>query len=240
MRWAKTIPLGLHGDAGPFAKQDSAFDISWNSLLGAAANKGFGRRWLFTVFRQNDLTDGNARCSVVGVWLVDERLALWDSARSGLERPRSAKWRALCGRRVSRKLDPDPWRLVPVLCVFRFPYWNAAGNMCWMCSAANRVGRLLWTAVGDSAAWRATRRTHAAYVAELLAQLRPAPLLFSVVIGLLLSCVMVDVLHCTDLGITAHVGRREPQHMKRTVNDSTTRSALGTDRKERNPNSKES
>ena len=151
---------------------------------------------------------------------------------------RSAKWRALCeGERGNLIQIRGDWFLCSV---FRFPYWNAAGNMCWMCSAANRVGRLLWTAVGDSAAWRATRRTHAAYVAELLAQRRPAPLLFSVVIGLLLSCVMVDVLHCTDLGITAHVGRREPQHMKRTVNDSTTRSALGTDRKERNPNSKES
>ena len=88
--------------------------------------------------------------------------------------------------------------------VFRFPCCNAAGNMCWMCSAAN-TGRLFWTAVGDSAGLRATRRTLAAYVAELLAQRRPVPPLFSVVIGVLLSCVMVDVLHCMDLGITAHV-----------------------------------
>ena len=83
--------------------------------------------------------------------------------------------------------------------VFRFPCCNAAGNMCWMCSAAN-TGRLFWTAVGDSAGLRATRRTHAPYVAELLAQRRPVPPLFSVVIGVLLSCVMVDVLHCMDLG----------------------------------------
>ena len=57
--------------------------------------------------------------------------------------------------------------------------------------------------------WRqgglACHQADAAYVAELLAQRRPVPPLFSVVIGLLLSCVMVDVLHCMDLGITAHV-----------------------------------
>ena len=33
----------------------------------------------------------------------------------------------------------------------------------------------------------------------------PSSRLFSVVIGLLLSCVTVDVLHCMDLEITAHV-----------------------------------
>ena len=82
--------------------------------------------------------------------------------------------------------------------------------MCWMCSASNAVGRLLWTAVDDSAGWRATRRMHAAYVAELLAQGRPVPALFSVVIGLLLSCVMVDALYCMDLGITG--ARRSQRH----------------------------
>ena len=53
----KTVPLGLHGDAGPVTKQDSTFVIYWNSLLRAAANNGFGRRWLFAVIRKNDLTE---------------------------------------------------------------------------------------------------------------------------------------------------------------------------------------
>ena len=38
---AKTVPLGLHGDAGPFTKQDSAFVISWNSLLGGCREQRF-------------------------------------------------------------------------------------------------------------------------------------------------------------------------------------------------------
>ena len=49
---------------------------------------------------------------------------------------------------------------------------------------------------------------HQAYVAELLAQRRHWPPLFSVVIGLLLSCVMVDVLHCMDHGPWDHGARR--------------------------------
>ena len=40
-----------------FTKQDSAFVISWNSLLGAAANKSFGRRSLFTLIRMDRTLD---------------------------------------------------------------------------------------------------------------------------------------------------------------------------------------
>ena len=76
--------------------QDSAFVISWNSLLGAAANKGFGRRWLFTVIRKNDLTDEtlDALWEVFG-WSMN--VLLGDSARTALERQRGTRWRALCG-----------------------------------------------------------------------------------------------------------------------------------------------
>ena len=97
-RWAKTVPLGLHGDAGPFTKQDSAFVISWNELLGAAANKGFGRRWLITVIRKNDLTDAtlDALWKVFG-WSMNVLLSgiLPDRDWSGNEVPSGGK--ALCG-----------------------------------------------------------------------------------------------------------------------------------------------
>ena len=174
-RWAKTVPLGLHGDVGPFTKQDSGFVVSWNELLGAAANQSFGRRWLFTVIRKNDLTDAmlDALWKVFGwsmnVWLLgilQHRDWICNEVSSG-GRYVAEGWRGsliqICG---------DWWFLCSV---FRFPFWNAAGNMCWMCSGSNAVGRLLWTAVGESAGWRATKRTHAAHVAELLAQRRPVP-----------------------------------------------------------------
>jgi hypothetical protein len=30
--WPNIIPIGFHGDGGPFSKQDSLFSLSWNSL----------------------------------------------------------------------------------------------------------------------------------------------------------------------------------------------------------------
>ena len=158
-RWAKTVPLGLHDDAGPFTKQDSAFVISWNSLLGAAVNKGFGRRWLFTVIRKNDLTDEtlDALWEVFG-WSMNVLLSriLPERDWGGNEVPGGGRYVAEGWRGSLIQIRGD-WEF---LCsVFRFPYWNAAGNMCWMCSATNEVGRLLWTAVGDRAGWRATKLT---------------------------------------------------------------------------------
>ena len=203
------------------------------------------------MIRKNDLTDEtlDALWEVFG-WSMNVLLSgiLPERDWSGNDVPSGGRYVAEGWRGSLIQIRGD-WE--EFLCsAFGFPYRNAAGNMCWMCSASNAVGRLLWTAVGDSAGWRATRRTHAACVAELLAQRRPVNPLFSVVIGLLLSCVMVDVLHCMDLGITAHVVANVfmrcikkralgPLHTWRTVNDSTTRSALGLDRKERSPNSKE-
>jgi len=32
--WARVLPIGLHGDAGAYSKQDSLMVVSWNSLLG--------------------------------------------------------------------------------------------------------------------------------------------------------------------------------------------------------------
>ena len=40
----RIIPLGMHGDGGPFTKQDSLFVLSWNSLVGGG--EGFARRFL--------------------------------------------------------------------------------------------------------------------------------------------------------------------------------------------------
>ena len=248
-RWTKTIPLGLHGDARPFLRQDSAFVISWNELLGAA-NKGFGQRRLFTVIRKNDLTDAtlDALWKVFG-WSTNVLLSgiLPDRDWSGNEVSSGGRYVAEGWRGSLIQIRGD-WEF---LCsVFRFPYWNAASNMCWMCSASNAVGRLLWTAVGESAFWRATKRTHAAHVAELLAQRRPVP-----------RCSAWSWVCCRASWSTRCItwtwgsrrtswlmsscdasrsGRGEPQHMRRTVNDSTTRPALGTDRKGRSPNSKES
>ena len=244
--WAKTVPLGLHGDAGPFTKQDSAFVTSWNLLLGAAANKGFGRRWLFTMIRKNDLTDENARCSVGSVRLVDERLALGDSARTGLERSGgryvAEKWR---GSLIKLRVD-----------------WSSCAL-----SSDSRTGTQLAICAGC-----AVRRTQSVVSSgQLLATVRvgvppggrtqltwPSS---SRSEGQSLRCsAWSSVCCCRASWSTCCIAwtwgsrrtswpmsscdasrseRGEPLHTRRTVNDSSTRSALGTDRKERSPNSKE-
>ena len=65
----KTLPIGLHGDGGSFSKQDSLFVLSWNSICGASAGRGFGRRWLFTIVRKSEVTAGtmDVLWQVIGV-----------------------------------------------------------------------------------------------------------------------------------------------------------------------------
>ena len=81
--------------------------------------------------------------------------------------------------------------------VFRFPYWNAAGNLCWMCSATNAVCCLLWTA-GHRCAAVVRHGRHVAL--HGLGGSRRASWLMS-------SC------------DASRSGRGEPLHTRRTVND---------------------
>ena len=53
--WHRMVPIGMHGDAGSFSKQESLLVISWNSLLG------FGRmrqkRFVFCFLRKSEYTE---------------------------------------------------------------------------------------------------------------------------------------------------------------------------------------
>jgi hypothetical protein len=52
--WAKTIPIGIHGDGGSFSKQDNIYVLSFNSLV---ANYGptLDTRLIFTIMRKSDM-----------------------------------------------------------------------------------------------------------------------------------------------------------------------------------------
>ena len=50
--WAKTVPLGMHGDAGAFS-HDSLFVISWNSLMGTGPT--IAKRFVFTVIKKSGM-----------------------------------------------------------------------------------------------------------------------------------------------------------------------------------------
>ena len=65
-----------------------------------------------------------------------------------------------------------------------------------------------WTHFADDAWWRGTRFTHESYMEFLRRSGYPIPILFMAavgVIGLRLCNVSIDVLHCVDLGIAAHI-----------------------------------
>ena len=89
--------------------------------------------------------------------------------------------------------------------VFKFPYWHESLRMCWLCRASNTIADLLWTQMGADARWRATRFTHRAYIRDLREKGQSVPILLSLVVGLTLGCVMIDILHAVDLGVAAHV-----------------------------------
>lgn len=53
---SRLIPLGLHGDAGAFSKQDGLYVFTWNSLLGAGTTRQ--TRYLMTVVKKSLVTAG--------------------------------------------------------------------------------------------------------------------------------------------------------------------------------------
>ena len=92
------------------------------------------------MIRKNDLTDEtlDALWEVFG-WSMNVLLSgiLPERDWSGNEVPSGGRHVAEGWRGSLIQIRGD-WEF---LCsVFRFPYWNAAGNMCWMCSATNAVG----------------------------------------------------------------------------------------------------
>ena len=81
-----TLPIGLHGDAGPFTKHDSLMVISWNGLLGS--DNGRTKRIVFTFVRKRDYSPATLdRIWEIFSWSIN-RMAIgkhpildWDGRR---------------------------------------------------------------------------------------------------------------------------------------------------------------
>ena len=82
---------------------------------------------------------------------------------------------------------------------------DQADNCCWLCKAGHTNPNLYWTAWGADAGWRTTRRTHETYLEELRAKNMEVPTLLDKAHGLRIGSFMIDVLHCADLGVSAHL-----------------------------------
>ena len=200
----KTIPIGLHGDAGSFSFQDSLLVLSWNSLTGAMGGSGFCRRLVFTFVRKQDATPAvMAVLWKVFAWSVNALL-------TGITPEEDWEGRATRGGgeyiahgwRASLIQVRGDWEFYANM--LGFANWANKGRMCWMCSA-EKDGPRTWRNFGPAAPWRPTRKSHRSWQEELEREGSSMPLLFALVIGLSLPCLMIDVMHCLDLGVTSHI-----------------------------------
>ena len=203
MDLSKTIPMGLHGDGAPYAKTDSIFVITWNSLVGQGATAK--KRFVFTILRKSEMNRRTLDTVFrIFAWSMNILLSGVTPAASWVGRALKDGGRDLasgwCGAMCQVRGDWDFYREV-----FNFPAWNTAIRMCWMCQASSTIRNLAWTDLGPDAGWRATRWTHCGYLAYLRAAGLLAPALLTAVLGLRLECIMVDVLHTVDQGVASHI-----------------------------------
>ena len=77
--------------------------------------------------------------------------------------------------------------------------------MCWLCMTVGDPGSALKYSRTDAGApWRATRCSHATFLRWCRAEGAGIAAFFRYIEGLIIDCIMIDVLHTVDLGIFAH------------------------------------
>ena len=160
--WAKTIPLGLHGDGGAFSNNDNLYVISWNSLLGSGTT--IQKRFVCTLVRKSEMT-AETLDAIFSIMAWSFNLLLFGRTPAtdynglhllGGGLPLAGGYKAaLCQIR-------GDWAFYTE--VFKFPTWNGALSMCWMCRASSTLKPLLFTDFSADAGWRRTRWTHEGYV----------------------------------------------------------------------------
>ena len=200
--FGKTVPVGLYGDAGSINKQESLYVFTWNSLLGTGPT--MSKRYLTTCIKKTDVVDGTFdEIFRVLAWSYNVMLTGISPETDWMHRKIEGGGKYLAGglRACLAQVRGD-WEFY--CSIFRFPKWNEAANMCWMCDASAN-GPLAFANCSADAPWRATRRTHESYVLKLAADGLPLPSLFQHVIGLRLENIMIYIIHALDLGFAAHL-----------------------------------
>ena len=197
----KTIPLGFYGDGGAFSHQDSLLVFTYNSLLGTG--RTMSKRYVITCVKKSDIIPGTLESifKIIG-WSFNVLVTgLWPE-EDWMKRPLDQHGYLANGLRGCLSQVRGDWEFYTS--IFGFPKWNEAKNMCWMCGAS-AAGPMTFADCSPAALWRATKRSHESYVAELDAKGKELPALFRHTIGLRLETIMVDVLHTCDLGFGAHL-----------------------------------
>ena len=199
------VPLGLHCDGVPFGSQmfysDSLELFSINFPCG-----NVGMRIPFTSVQRTHLVKHktyNAILEVLAWSLTHLAFGTWPTKRhDGADFDKGDAHRS----KLHNKYKPAKALLVEIRAdwvalkqLFQFPQQNENSGICWLCNATPADIR----DCSLSAAWRQRKRTAMSFHAELRQAGKSCPLWSAP--GASSSIVVVDWLHCADLGVTADV-----------------------------------
>jgi hypothetical protein len=199
------VPLGFHCDGVPFGSQvfysDSLELFSLNFPCG-----DIGTRIPFTAVQRTHLVKHETYNAILGVlaWSLKQlAFGVWPETRhDGSNFDMGDAHRTT----LQHKYKPAKALLVEIRAdwvalkqIFRFPQQNENSGICWMCHATPADIR----DCSLSASWRSQRRTVMSFHTELRHAGKSCPM-WSVP-GVNSSIVIVDWLHCADLGVTADV-----------------------------------
>ena len=187
---------------GAFNKQDSLFVISWNSIVASQYGaSGFGKRFVFTIVKKSAMTENTLpELWKILAWSFNSMLTgihpEIDWNRIPLEGGTylADQYMASC---IQLRGD---WEFYAN--ALGFQHWTTCIRVCWQCLASNVVAERRWHDFGVGAGWRGTRLRDSTYARVTGG---PLPMIVRLILGFNLACVCVDVLHCVDLGVCAHV-----------------------------------
>ena len=212
-------PLGCHGDGVPNQAHKTVVCFTWNILADEASDRilfaSLGKDYFCTCGCHGRHTFD--AIMDVFVWSLNLLFhGFWPSARHDgtlfpmhnrgvsvhRDRPLSERWRngkagqPLGCKAVLQQCRGD-WMWYKEL--FGFPSW-ASNQICWLCRASKHN----FKDFGKNAVWRKERFSTGEFFGRQRSEgLEPSPLFNA--IGFKLAMVMVDVLHCMDLGCSQDI-----------------------------------
>ncbi|MGB2015010.1 MAG: hypothetical protein ACPHSF_06060, partial [Flavobacteriales bacterium] len=196
----KLLPLGIHADAAPFCKTESVFTLAWNGVCGDGDT--LATRLVSTIVRKSEMCEAvmNTIFSRFAWGMNVLHSGYWpEKDWAGQRHPKAGTAVAdgWCGCVTQCRGDWE-W-----FCDWlKFPRWNEAGPMCFLCHASNLPGPMSWT--NRDGAWVGDFRNHEDFIRDQFIDGGRPCALFSIRSLRIEGC-MVDVLHALDQGVSSHV-----------------------------------
>ena len=210
---ADFTPLGLHCDGVPFGSQVFYQDSLELFTLNLPCGPGTGMRIPFTSCQKSHLVKHDTYNAILGILAWSLKMlavgTLPSTRHDGSPFGQGEQHRAAMAEKAAKPgSDVQPARAllveiradwVALKQVFQFPQQNENAGICWMCYAKPADIR----DCSESASWRTNRRTAMSFHVELREAGKQCPLWSAP--GCSSSIVVVDWLHCCDIGVAADV-----------------------------------